>query len=89
MVRLLRLEVNAGFKPGCKQVSSWRHKRRSHEKGKTWTAEPDQIIPRGTIPYLSLFSELQGLIWPGPFQVLLTSYETSMLVTPGENNGES
>ena len=30
--------------------------------GKTWTAEPDQIIPRGTIPYLSLSSKLQGLI---------------------------
>ena len=34
MVRLLQLEVKAGFKPGCKQVSSWRHKRRSHEKGR-------------------------------------------------------
>ena len=33
MVRLLQLEVKAGFKPGCRQVSSWRHKRRSHEKG--------------------------------------------------------
>ena len=34
MVRLLQLEVKAGFKPGCKQVSSRRHKRRSHEKGR-------------------------------------------------------
>ena len=34
MVRLLQLEVKAGFKPGCKQVSSWRHTRRSHEKGR-------------------------------------------------------
>ena len=34
MVRLLQLEVKAGFKPGCRQVSSWRHKRRSNEKGR-------------------------------------------------------
>ena len=34
MVRLLQLEVKAGFKPGCKQVSSRRHRRRSHEKGR-------------------------------------------------------
>ena len=33
MVRLLQLEVKAGFKPGCRQVSSRRHRRWSHEKG--------------------------------------------------------
>ena len=33
MVRLLQLEVTAGYKSGCKQASSRRHKRRSHEKG--------------------------------------------------------
>ena len=39
MVRLLQLEVKAGFKPGCKQVSSWRHRRRSHEKGRRQNLE--------------------------------------------------